>query len=99
MAGGSEALRGTHILLGIIGLILVIALTVIAFRAKTATVYSKLTITILTIVVLVQVGMGFQLLGGAEGLVLSHEANGFVIIILSLLMGGMTFWSARRQIR
>jgi hypothetical protein len=99
LAADSEAFRGFHILFGIAGLILVLVLTAIAFKTKTASAYSKLTITILTIVVLVQAGMGFQLLGGAEGLVLSHEANGFVIIILSLLMGGITFWSAKRQIR
>ncbi len=99
LSGGTEALRGIHIVLGIAGLILVVALTVIAFRAKIATVYSNFTITILTIVVLAQVGIGFQLLNGAEELVLSHEANGFVIVILSLLMGGITFWSAKRQMK
>lgn len=99
VAGDTEILRGIHILLGIAGLILVVALTVIAFRDRTATVYSKIAMAIVTIVVLVQAAIGFQLLGGAEGLVLSHEANGFVIIILSLLIGGITFWSAKRQIR
>lgn len=99
VAGDSEALRGIHMLFGIVGMMLVVALTAIAFRAKTATVYSKITMTIVTIVVLVQVATGFQLLGGAEELVLSHEANGFVIVILSLLMGGITFWSAKRQIK
>jgi hypothetical protein len=99
VAGGMDSLVGIHILFGIVGLALVIALAVIAFRAKTATLYSKLTIIILTIVVLAQIGLGFQLLSGAESLVLPHEANGLVVIILSLLMGGITFWSAQRRVK
>jgi len=99
VAGGMDSLVGVHVLFGIVGLALVIALLVIAFRAKTATVYSKLTMIILTIVVLAQVGLGFQLLGAAENLALSHEANGFVVIILSLLVGGITFWSAKRKVK
>lgn len=99
VAGGMDALVGVHILLGIAGLILVIALAAIAFRAKTATLYSKLTIIILTIVVLAQVGLGYQLFNGADNLALSHEANGFVVVILALLMGGITFWSSKRQLK
>lgn len=98
-ANDVEAVRGIHILFGIVGLVLVLILTVIAYKAKAATIYSKLTITLLTIVILAQVVLGFQLLNGAEALVVSHEANGFVIVILSLLTGGITFWSAKRQIR
>jgi len=99
VAGGMDSLVGVHVLFGIVGLALVIALLVIAFRAKTATVYSKLAMIILTIVVLAQVGLGFQLLGGTESLALSHEANGFVVIILSLLVGGITFWSSKRKVK
>lgn len=99
VTGGMDSLVGVHMLVGIVGLVLVIGLAAIAFRAKTATLYSKLTIIILTIVVLAQVGLGFQLLGGAESLTLPHEANGFVVIILSLLMGGITFWSAKRKVK
>jgi hypothetical protein len=97
VAGGMDSLVGVHVLFGIVGLALVIALAAIVFSAKTATLYSKLTMIILTIVVLAQVGLGLQLFGGAESLALSHEANGFVVIILSLLMGGITFWSAKRK--
>jgi hypothetical protein len=99
VAGGMDALVGVHVLLGIAGLILVIALAAIAFRAKTATMYSKITITILTLVVIAQVALGLQLFNGAEALAVSHEANGFVIIILSLLMGGITFWSSKRKVK
>jgi hypothetical protein len=99
VAGGMDSLVGVHILFGIVGLALVIALAAIAFRAKTATLYSKLTVIILTLVVLAQAGLGFQLLSGAEGLALPHEANGLVVIILSLLMGGITFWSAKRRVK
>jgi hypothetical protein len=99
VAGGLDSLVGVHILFGIVGLALVIVLLVITFRAKTATLYSKFAMIILTIVVLAQVGLGLQLLGGAESLVLSHEANGFVVVILSLLMGGITFWSAKRKVK
>jgi hypothetical protein len=41
--------------------------------------------------------MGFQLLGGADMLATSHEANGFLVVGLSLLTGGITFWSAKKQ--
>jgi len=99
VAGGMDSLVRVHILFGFVGLALVIALLVIAFRTKTATLYSKLAMIILVIVVLAQVGLGLQLLGGAENLALSHEANGFVVIILSLLTGGITFWSAKRKIK
>ena len=99
VTGGMDALVGVHMLVGVAGLILVIALAAIAFRAKTATVYSKVTITILTIVVLAQVGLGYQLFNGAEGLAVMHEANGFVVIIVSLLTGGITFWSAKRKVK
>jgi len=99
VAGGMDSLVRVHILFGFVGLALVIALLVIAFRTKTATLYSKLAMIILVIVVLAQVGLGLQLLGGAESLALSHEANGFVVIILSLLTGGITFWSAKRKIK
>jgi hypothetical protein len=98
VAGGMDALVGVHMLIGIAGLVLVIALAAIAFKAKTATLYSKITITLLVIVVLAQVGLGLQLFNGAESLAVSHEANGFVVIILALLMGGITFWSAKRKI-
>ena len=99
VAGGMDALVGVHIMLGIAGLVLVIVLAAIAFRAKTATLYSKIVITILAIVVLAQVGLGYQLFNGTDELAVSHEANGFVVIILSLLMGGITFWSAKRKIK
>lgn len=97
VAGGSEMLRGPHILFGLIGLIFVIALAAIAFRTKTSTVYSKITITILAVVVLLQIVLGFQLLGGAEAMVTSHEANGFLVVLLSVVMGGITSMSARKQ--
>ena len=99
VAGGMDALVGVHIMLGIAGLVLVIVLAAIAFRAKAATLYSKIVITILAIVVLAQVGLGYQLFNGTDELAVSHEANGFVVIILSLLMGGITFWSAKRKIK
>lgn len=93
-----DVLTGIHIILGLTGLVLVLVLVGIAFRTKTATIYSKLVIIILAVIVLIQVGLGFQLLGGADALALSHEANGFVIIIVSLLMGGITFWTSRRKL-
>ena len=96
---GMDSLVGVHVLFGLVGLALVIVLAAIAFRAKTATIYSKLAMLILTIVVLAQVGLGLQLLSGTESLILSHEANGFVVVILSLLVGGITFWTAKRKIK
>jgi heme/copper-type cytochrome/quinol oxidase subunit 4 len=99
VSGGMDSLVGVHVLFGLVGLVLVIVLAVIAFRAKTATLYSKLAMIILTIVVLAQVGLGLQLLSGTESLMLSHEANGFVVVILSLLVGGITFWTAKRKVK
>ena len=97
VAADIEAYRGIHILIGIVGFALVAGLAVIAFRSKSATIYSKLIIVILTVVVLLQVGMGFQLLGEAESLVTPHEVNAFLIVILSLVMGGVTFMSAKKH--
>lgn len=97
VAGGLDTLRGLHVLFGVVGLVLVFALLVIAFRAKTSTIYSKVTIAVLAIVVLIQVGLGSQLLGGPNELMLPHEVNGFLIILLALVMGGITTWTARRR--
>ena len=97
VAADIEAYRGVHILFGIVGLALVAGLAVVAFRSKSATIYSKLIIVVLTVVVLLQVGLGFQLLGGAESLVVSHEGNGFLILVLSLAMGAVTFMSAKKH--
>ena len=99
VAGGSPGLRDTHMLIGIIGLVLVVALAGIPFRAKTGTIYSKVTMVVLAIIVLIQVIMGFQILGGGEALVTSHQATGFLIVILSLIMGGISFGRAKRQSR
>jgi hypothetical protein len=97
VAADIEAFRGVHIILGIIGLVLVAVLAVIAFRSKSAVLYAKVIIGVITIVVLLQVGLGFQLLNGAESLVVSHEINAFLIVVLSLGMGGVTFMSARKH--
>lgn len=91
------SLRDMHMGVGILGLILVIALTVLAFKAKTSTIYSRITMTILTIIVLLQIVLGFQVLSGVEAMVVSHEETGFLIVLLALLTGGVTFWSAKKQ--
>jgi len=97
VAGEAGNLVAVHILIGIIGLVLVAAFAAIAFKVRSATVYSKITMTVLALIVLVQVVTGFQLLSGAETLVLSHQANAFLIVILSLLTGGITFLSSKRH--
>jgi hypothetical protein len=94
---GVDSFIGPHILLGVLGLVLVVILAITAFRVKTATIYSKLIITILTVVVLLQVGLGFQVLQGADAMIMSHEANGFLILILTLAMGAVTMLSARKR--
>jgi len=94
---GMDSLIMPHVLIGILGLVIIIVLAVMAFRVKTATIYSKLIITILTIVVLLQVGLGFQLLQGADAMITSHEANGFLILILTVAMGAVTMQSARKR--
>ncbi len=99
VAGGAESLTGPHILLGILGLALVVGLAVVAFRAKTTTVASKAVMTILTVIVFLQVLLGFQVLGGAESMVTSHMAAGFLVVILSLLAGGITMMSAKKARR
>jgi len=99
ISAGADELIGTHLLIGIIGLILVLALTALAFRGKSTPSYAKIIMTILTLIVLVQVGIGFQLLNGADALTLSHEANAFVILILSLLMGAVTMKAAKKRVQ
>jgi len=94
---GMDSLIMPHVLIGILGLVIIIVLAVMAFRVTTATIYSKLIITILTIVVLLQVGLGFQLLQGADAMISSHEANGFLILILAVAMGAVTMQSARKR--
>lgn len=99
VAAEVQGLRDVHMGIGVLGLVLILVLTALAFKAKTSAIYSKITMTILTIVVLMQVVFGFQILSGAEAMVVSHEATGFLIVLLSLLTGGITFWSAKRQVR
>jgi hypothetical protein len=52
---------------------------------------------VLTVVVLLQIALGFQLLNDAEAMVPSHEMNGFLIVVLALVTGGITSMGARRQ--
>jgi len=94
---GVDSLTMPHVLIGVLGLVIIIVLAVTAFRAKTATIYSKLIITILTILILLQVGLGFQLLQGADAMIPSHEANGFLILILTVAMGAVTMQTARKH--
>lgn len=93
------SLRDIHMGVGILGVILVIALTVLAFRAKPPVIYPKITMTILTVLVIIQVGLGFQLLSGVEAMIVFHEVAGFLIVLLALLTGGITFMSAKKQAR
>lgn len=99
VSAGADDLISAHLLIGVIGLVLVVALTAVAFRGKSAPSYAKIIMIILTIVVLAQVGLGFQLLSGADVLTISHEANAFIILILSLLMGAVTMKAAKKQIQ
>ena len=97
IVAGMDELRGVHALIGIAGLVLVIGLTLIAVRAKTASVYTKITMIVLVVLVLIQVGLGMELLGGADALGIAHEANGILIVLLSLVAGGLTMQHARHQ--
>jgi hypothetical protein len=97
IVAGMDSLRGLHVLIGIAGLVLVVGLTVIALRAKGASSYSKITMIVLVVLVLIQVGLGMQLLGGADAFGVMHEANGILIVILSLVTGGLTMQNAKRQ--
>jgi len=96
VADGARNLVGVHLVLGLVGLVLVAGLAVIAFRSKPASIYSKVIMVILTLLVLLQLGMGFQLLEGAESFAVTHEANGYLIVVLAIAMGGITMMSARR---
>jgi hypothetical protein len=97
VAADVQGLRDIHMGVGILGLVLVMGLTVLAFKA--GVVYSKITMTILVIIVLVQIIMGFELLQENDALLFSHEANAFLIVALSLLTGGVTFWSGMKRTR
>jgi len=98
-ASDVSGLRDMHMTVGIVGLILVVILAGLAFKVKTSTMYSKAAMSVLTVVVIVQVGLGFQVLSGAEMLVTSHEATGFLAVLLALLTGGITFWNSRKTTR
>ena len=91
-----DSLIPVHMVIGIVGLLLVLALTAIAVKAKAAT-SVKAAMVVLLILVFVQVGSGMQLLGGADQLTVMHEANGILIVLLSLVAGGLTMMNARRQ--
>ncbi len=99
VAADVQGLRAIHMGIGILGLVLVVGLAVLAFRARAGIVYSKVTMVVLTIIVLVQVVLGFQLLQGAGVLLVSHEAGAFLIMFLALVTGGITFWNGTRKIQ
>ena len=92
-----DTLTMPHALIGVLGFVLIVVLAVTAFRAKTSTLYSKLIITILTVLVLLQVSLGWQLLQGSDAMIMTHEANGFLILILTLAMGAVTMQNARKR--
>ena len=92
-----DTLTMPHALIGVLGFVLIVVLAITAFRAKTSTLYSKLIITILTVLVLLQVSLGWQLLQGSDAMIMSHEANGFLILILTLAMGAVTMQNARKR--
>jgi hypothetical protein len=96
VAADVQGLHDIHMGVGIFGFVLVMGLAVLAFKARTGVVYSKITMTILVIIVLVQIIMGFAPLQQNDTLLFSHEANAFLIVALSLLTGGVTFWSGTR---
>ena len=97
VSAGVDELVGAHILIGVIGLVLVLVLTAVAFRSKTSTIYSKFIMIILALAVLGQIGLGLQLLNGADALAISHQANAFIILGLSLLVGAVTMMAAKKQ--
>jgi len=94
---GAKNLIGAHLLIGILGLVLVVILSIVSFRTASATIHSKLIMTTVTLLVLFQVFLGFQLLRGVESYVVSHEAIGVLILILTLVTGAITMRSARKQ--
>jgi len=97
VSAGADELIGAHMLIGVIGLVLVLVLTAVAFRSKTSTIYSKFIMIILALAVLGQIGLGLQLLNGADALAISHQANAFIILGLSLLVGAVTMMAAKKQ--
>jgi len=97
VANAPEALLWVHISVGLVGLGLAIALALIAFRSRTATILSRAVMVILVLLVLLQVAFGFQILGGTETLTILHQGNGFLIVIVSLVMGAITFRAARSR--
>ena len=97
VSAGADELIGAHMLIGVIGLVLVLVLTAVAFRSKTSTIYSKFIMIILALAVLGQIGLGLQLLNGADVLAISHQANAFIILGLSLLVGAVTMMAAKKQ--
>jgi hypothetical protein len=99
VAADVQSLRDIHMGVGILGLVLVMGLAVLAFRTRAGAVYSKITMTILVIIVLVQIILGFELLQENDALLFSHEVSAFLIVALSLLTGGVTFWSGTRRTR
>ena len=94
---GAKNLIGPHLMIGILGLVLVAILSIVSFRTVSATTHSKLIMTTVTILVLLQVFLGFQLLRGFESYIVLHESIGLLILILTLVTGAVTMRSARKQ--
>jgi hypothetical protein len=97
VAADVQGLLVFHMAIGFLGFVFALALTVLAFRARAGTVYSKITMTVLGIIALLQVFLGFEHIQGADALLVSHEAGAFLILGLALVTAGVTFWSGTRK--
>jgi hypothetical protein len=50
--------------------------------------------SVLTIIVVLQAFLGFKLSQGADVMLMSDEATAFLIVLLALLTGAITYWSS-----
>lgn len=97
VSGGAINLRDAHSLIGYIGLAFAAILTYVAWTRATATRASQIAMSLLLILVIAQVWLGIQVLGGYRGLLLSHEYTAFAIAILVVAQSAITSIASRRR--
>jgi hypothetical protein len=86
VGGGVTSLRTIHQGIGVLGLFSVLILTGLILKVESLSVSLKLFAVALTVILIAQVYVGFEILGGAESLVVAHEVNGLLVVVFLTIL-------------
>ena len=93
-ASGGAISQSIHVGIGLVGLAIAIAFVALAFRSKSATMASKVTMVVFLVLVLAQTYLGFSVMTGASRFTTFHTLTGIGVLVVALVAAGIT---ARRR--